>query len=311
MRTAFISALLEEARKDPSIMLLTGDLGFNVLEEFAEELPEQFLNCGVAEQSMAGIAAGLAASGRKVFIYSIANFPTFRCLEQIRNDIAYHNLNVTIVSVGAGFAYGHLGYSHLGLEDLSIMRSIPGIDLLCPADPLEASLLTKALLNKSGPAYLRLGKAGEEVFHGIPPDIRWGEAIEARTGSHLTIAAIGSVLGLALKAYDELQKVGIDVTVFSIPFLRPLSIKCVEAAIGNGLVTVEEHSIIGGLGSAVLDAVVENNGIPNLRKIGAPCALPKAIGDINFMRKESGITTDLIVEAVQSLLIRSTPQKGS
>jgi transketolase len=169
-------------------MLLTGDLGFNVIEEFADELPSQFLNCGVAEQSMIGVAAGLAASGRNVFVYSIANFPTFRCLEQIRNDIAYHGHNVTIVSVGAGFAYGFDGYSHFGLEDLAIMRAIPGIDVICPADPLETNLITRMLLRNEGPAYLRLRKEGEETFHVETTNFSWGDAISLRRGSDLTSA---------------------------------------------------------------------------------------------------------------------------
>tara|TARA_B100000315_G_scaffold32285_1_gene27263 strand:+ start:1972 stop:2889 length:918 start_codon:yes stop_codon:yes gene_type:complete len=302
MRTAFIDALLDEARQDPSIMLLTGDLGFNVLEEFAEELPAQFLNCGVAEQSMIGVAAGLAASGRQVFVYSIANFPTFRCLEQIRNDVAYHGHNVTIVSVGAGFAYGSLGYSHLGLEDLAIMRAIPGIDVICPSDPIETDLITRMLIRKNGPAYLRLGKAGEEILHVETPQFSWGDAISLRSGSDLTIAASGSVLSLALEAHDCLADMGIDVEVLSVPFLRPLSPACLEASIGRGLVTVEEHSIIGGFGSAVLDAVIACGEVPHQRTIGSPAALPAAIGDSGFMRQSASLTTEAVIEAVQSLL---------
>ena len=304
MRTAFIGALLDEARQDPSIMLLTGDLGFNVLEEFAEELPAQFLNCGVAEQSMIGVAAGLSASGRRVFVYSIANFPTFRCLEQIRNDVAYHGHNVTIVSVGAGFAYGSLGYSHLGLEDLAIMRSIPGIDVICPSDPIETELITRMLIRKNGPAYLRLGKAGEKILHDGTPQFSWGDAISLRSGSDLTIAASGSVLSLALEAHDRLADMGIDVEVLSVPFLRPLSPACLEASIGRGLVTVEEHSINGGFGSAVLDAVIACGEVPHQRTIGSPAALPAAIGDSGFMRQSAGLTTEAVIEAVQSLLNR-------
>ena len=304
MRKTFIATLLDEARRDSSVMLLTGDLGFNVIEEFADELPSQFLNCGVAEQSMIGVAAGLAASGRNVFVYSIANFPTFRCLEQIRNDIAYHGHNVTIVSVGAGFAYGFDGYSHFGLEDLAIMRAIPGIDVICPADPLETNLITRMLLRNEGPAYLRLRKEGEETFHVETANFSWGDAISLRRGSDLTIAASGSVLSLALEAHDRLSDLGIEVEVLSVPFLRPLSPECLKAAIGRGLVTVEEHSVNGGLGTAVLDAVIACGEIPHLRKVGVPAAHPAAIGDSAYMWESAGLTTDAVIEAVQSLLGR-------
>ena len=302
MRKTFIATLLDEARRDPSIMLLTGDLGFNVIEEFAEELPSQFLNCGVAEQSMIGVAAGLAASGRRVFVYSIANFPTFRCLEQIRNDVAYHRHNVTIVSVGAGFAYGFDGYSHFGLEDLAIMRAIPGIDVICPADPLETELITRMILKNDGPSYLRLRKEGEEIFHAEAPQFSRGDAIRLRSGSDLTIAATGTVVSLALEAHDRLADMGIDVEVLSVPFLRPLSPDCVKASIGRGLVTVEEHSVNGGLGSAVLDAVIACGEVPHLRKVGTPAATPSDIGESGYMWQSAGLTTEAVIEAVQSLL---------
>lgn len=165
MRTAFINQLMEEARKDRSIFLLTGDLGFSVLEPFAKEFPERFVNVGIAEQNMAGIAAGLALDGWNVFTYSIANFPTLRSLEQIRYDICYHDLNVTVVSVGAGYAYGALGASHHATEDIAIMRAIPNMVVASPGDPIEARLITSELAKRKGPSYLRLGKAGEPIVH--------------------------------------------------------------------------------------------------------------------------------------------------
>ncbi len=171
MRDAFVKKLTEKAADDPSIMLLVGDLGFGVVADFGETYPRQFLNCGVAEQSMVGIAAGMAAAGRRPFVYSIANFPTLRPLEQIRNDVCYHGLGVTIVSVGAGLAYGSLGYTHHAVEDISILRSLPGMRVFSPADAIECRAAVDEILATPGPAYLRLGKNKEPLMHEAPPDL--------------------------------------------------------------------------------------------------------------------------------------------
>ena len=165
MRDSFANTLLEEAKKNSSIVLVTGDLGFGVLDKFQQELPKQFINAGVAEQTMMGMAAGIASTGKRVFVYSIGNFPTLRCLEQIRNDVCSMNNSVVVVSVGAGYAYGSQGYTHHALEDIAIMRALPNMDILVPADPQEASLLTTHLANTQKPSYLRLGKSKEAIIH--------------------------------------------------------------------------------------------------------------------------------------------------
>jgi len=159
VRTAFIDTLLDLARRDPRIVLITGDLGFGVVDRFMQELPAQFVNAGVAEQNMTGLAAGMALSGKTVFTYSIANFPVVRCLEQIRNDVCYHNASVKIVAVGGGFAYGALGYSHHAVEDIAFMRALPAMTVVAPIDPVEAELATRAVATLPGPCYLRLGRA--------------------------------------------------------------------------------------------------------------------------------------------------------
>ena len=159
MRDTFIEQLTKIARNDPNVLLLTGDLGFGVFENFRKEYPKQFLNVGVAEQNMSMIAAGLALKGKRVFTYSIGNFPTLRCLEQIRNDICYHDLNVTIVSIGGGFSYGALGMSHHATEDLSIMRALPNITCVAPSSLEETKDATFQLYKKKGPSYLRLDKS--------------------------------------------------------------------------------------------------------------------------------------------------------
>src|SRR5213078_2569899 len=159
MRTAFFRALLELAAADERVNLVVGDLGFGVVEPFVERFPARFFNAGVAEQNMTGIAAGLALSGKTVFTYSIANFPTLRCLEQIRNDICYHAADVKIVSVGGGMAYGALGFSHFATEDLAIMRALPGLTVVAPGDPVEVKELLPQIVRHPGPVYLRLGRA--------------------------------------------------------------------------------------------------------------------------------------------------------
>lgn len=258
MRTAFIETLLEVARTDPRVWLLTGDLGFSVLEPFAAAFPSRYVNVGIAEQNMAGIAAGIAHSGNVVFIYSIANFPTFRCLEQIRNDICAPGLDVRIVSVGGGLTYGTAGYTHHGVEDIAIMRALPGMTVVAPGDPTEAALATRALATRRGPAYLRLGKAGEPRVHAVEPEFDVGRAIVLRPGTDLTLVATGSSLKSALEAAEQLEREDrLSVRVISMHTIKPLDVDSLLLAARETrcIVSIEEHSEIGGLGSAIADAL--------------------------------------------------------
>src|SRR5207249_2078227 len=192
--------LVRLAEDDERITLVVGDLGFGVIEPFARRFPDRFLNAGVAEQNLTGIAAGMALSGKHVFTYSIANFPTLRCLEQIRNDICYHKAAVTIVAVGGGYSYGSLGYSHHGIEDLAIMSSLPHMRVISPGDPIETALAMEQITGDPGPTYLRLGKAGEPIVHSSPPSLRLGRAITVRDGEDLTIVATGAMLNPVIAA---------------------------------------------------------------------------------------------------------------
>jgi transketolase len=256
VRTAFIERLCALAAEDERIWLVCGDLGFSVLEVFADQFPSRFLNAGVAEQNMTGIAAGLALAGRVVFTYSIANFPVMRCLEQIRNDICYHSLNVKIVAVGGGLAYGSHGYTHHGVEDLAVMSALPNLTVAAPGDPFEAEIITDLLVATDGPAYLRLGKAGEPRIHAKRPDLRSGRAIRVVEGSDLTIISIGGMLGTAIEAAKGLQARGISAGVLSMPFLIPFDSGAVldAARRTRRIVTVEEHGP-GGLSSAVAETI--------------------------------------------------------
>ena len=195
---------------------MTGDLGYSVLEPFADRFPDRYVNAGVSEQNMIGVAAGLARSGANVFVYSIANFPTFRCLEQIRNDVCYPAANVTIVSVGSGFSYGSHGSTHHAIEDLAVMRSLPGIVVVSPGDPTEARLTTRALAERVGPAYFGLGEAGEPIVDALQDsEFALGRFRLIRGGTDVTVIATGSVLAVADAAADVLTPEGVDVRLLS------------------------------------------------------------------------------------------------
>src|SRR5439155_2500612 len=218
------------AEQDERITLIVGDLGFGVVEPFARRFPHRLINAGVAEQNMTGIAAGLALSGRVVFTYSIGNFSTLRCLEQIRNDICYHEADVKIVAVGGGFAYGALGMSHHATENLAIMRALPGMVVVAPGDPFEVEQATRAVVAQSGPCYLRLGRAGEPRIHGPNVVFKLGRGIRVREGRALTIISTGGLLETALQVAQRLSIGGVEARVVSMHTLRPLD----EAEIKSG-----------------------------------------------------------------------------
>jgi transketolase len=252
MRTTFIETLCDLAEADPNIWLVCGDLGYSVLERFADRFPQRYLNAGVAEQNMTGIAAGLALEGKTVFTYSIANFPVMRCLEQIRNDVCYHKLNVKIVAVGGGMAYGTAGYSHYALEDLAVLQALPNMTVMAPGDPVEVAWATRAIAAHPGPCYLRLGKAGEKRLHEGSPEFRVGTANVLRPGADITIASTGGALPLALRAAESLQSEGISARVLSMHTIKPLDLPALlTAARETGrILTVEEHYWMGGLGAS-------------------------------------------------------------
>ncbi|HEX2349768.1 MAG TPA: transketolase C-terminal domain-containing protein, partial [Ktedonobacterales bacterium] len=243
MRNTFAETLADLAEQDERIWLLCGDLGYSVLERFSERHPNRYVNVGVAEQNMVGVAAGLALSGKIVFTYSIANFPVMRCLEQLRTDVCYHNLSVKTVAVGGGLAYGTNGYTHHGVEDIGVMRAFPNMTVVAPGDPVEARLATAALVAQDGPAYLRLGKGGEPTVHQTPPDFRLGRALPLREGDDVAILATGAILAEAVKAADLLAQQGIHATLLSMPTIQPLDTEAILATAARAplLVTVEEH----------------------------------------------------------------------
>lgn len=300
MRTRFFADLLEAAVADPNIVLITGDLGFGVIEPFVERLPTQIVNAGVAEQNMTGMAAGMALSGAKVFTYSIANFPTLRCLEQVRNDVVYHGADVVIVAVGGGLAYGALGMSHHATEDLAIMRSIPGLAVAAPGDPVETGAVLDDLLARGGPAYLRLGKAGEQVVHEHALRIERGASVWMRVGSDVCLMSTGAMLPVAVAAADLLADQGRSVSLVSVPWLSPFDTEAVaRAGLDHPLVvTIEEHSLQGGLGSAVAEVLSESPGRARLLRVGLPHQFSSVVGDQEYLRTLHGLTASDIADRV-------------
>ncbi len=287
MRDAFVRALMSEAERRPELMLITGDLGFGVLRPFWERFPEKFINAGIAEQSMAGVAAGLAMTGRKVIIYSIGNFPTLRCLEQIRNDCAYPEAEVKVVCVGGGFVYGPLGMSHHATEDMGILRTLPGITLFTPGDPAETEAVVPEMLRCHGTCYLRLGRGGEPLVHGAPlRDWHVPSALTLRTGRDTAILSAGGILTQTREAAEILAEKGVGAEVVSFPCLKPLDRgRILELARRfPRLYTVEEHTVIGGLGSAVCEVVAEE-GLPcRVIRLGIPDVYAREVGTQQYLR---------------------------
>lgn len=297
MRTAFIKQLTEEAKINDKIFLIVGDLGFSVVEEFANLFPDRFLNAGIAEQNMIGVAAGLAKEGYNVYVYSIGNFPTLRCMEQIRYDVAYHNLNVKVVSVGAGYAYGSLGASHHATEELGMMRTIPNMVVCSPGDPIEAKAITSISANYDGPMYLRLGKAGEAIVHTKDiSHLNIGDILPIcnNYASKKVILVSGSILDYAIK-FIESNNIAVD--VFSIPFVKPLNMSqiiCVSEQYSD-IFILEEHQISCGIGSAVIEVVNDLycegkiSTYPKIKRIGIDDKFYSTSGSQQYLRELAGL----------------------
>lgn len=302
MRIAFVNTLFDLAKENKQVMLLTGDLGFSVFEKYIEQLPQQFLNMGVAEQNMTGVAAGMTMEGKIPIIYSIVPFVTMRNFEQIRNDICYQNLNVKIVGVGAGFSYGPYGHTHHGLEDIGVLRTLPNLVILCPGDPIEVVLATKAALAHIGPVYIRLGRVGEPNVHKSIPTFTIGKGFILEEGSDITIIATSTLLESALQTTTRLKKKSISVRLISMLTLKPLDNEIIleSAKKTNVIFTLEEHTIIGGLGSAVAEVLAEHsyNGI--FKRIGVKDQFTKVIGDQEYMRSANGLSVEQIEKIISA-----------
>jgi len=259
MRNKFIEKLVQKAEIDESIVLIVGDLGYNVIEPFSEKFPNRFFNAGICEQSMASMAAGMASEGHKVFIYSIANFPTFRCAEQIRNDICYHNLDVTIVSVGGGLAYGNLGYSHHAIQDYGLIRLFPEISILSPGDPIEVDKLFEYIMNETTPKYLRLRKSGETNYTNYNENIsagRWNKIIAGKS----IFLTTGNGLEIAQRLRLENKKFS-DFGIYTCPIWGPKvsNLQVEQIKQFEVVISVEDHLRDCGFGSWLNESCESNN----------------------------------------------------
>lgn len=296
MRDTFARTLLELATNDKNIELITGDLGFGVLKPFWKKLPDQFTNAGIAEQNMTSAAAGMALEGKTVFTYSIGSFPTLRCLEQIRNDCAYHNANVKIVCVGGGFTYGSLGMSHHATEDIAVMRALPGVAVFCPADMVEAREITKAIAKYEGTCYLRLGRGGEKRIHESIPDFKIGKAIKINDGEKVAVFTTGAIAEEAVSACELLKINGINPALYTFPTVKPIDKDVIKEASEKFdlIVTVEEHNLDGGFGSAVAEVLCELKKGARLHRIGVPNAYADVVGDQSYLRQHFGLDAESI-----------------
>jgi transketolase len=307
MRSEFIRGITAAARRDSRIMLLTADLGFKLFDEFAAEFPGRFLNVGVAETNMIGVAAGLALGGMRPFAYSIAPFATLRCLEHIRNDVCYHKLPVTIVGLGAGYSYGHNGPSHHALEDIAVMRALANMTVVCPGDPVEVELAVAAASSYGAPLYLRIGRAGDPVVHEGAVNFQIGRAITMRDGHDCTLISTGNMLAVALGVSGLLGERSIRCRVLNLHTVKPLDETALRAASEEtgALFTIEEHSRIGGLGSAVAEWCAASHVPGPLRFFGAEDCFAPSSGSQAYLRARCGLTAGQVADSIAAQITRS------
>lgn len=301
MRMTFINTLHDLAKSDDRIFLLTADVGFSVFERFMEDFPDRYLNVGVAEANMIGVAAGLAMSDKIVYAYTMAHFLTFRCYEQIRLDLCYQNTNVKLIGSGGGLTYGSQGATHHSIEDISIMRSLPNMCVICPGDPIETKYAIEASLKHEGPVYVRLGKNDSNVHKNDNIDFKIGKGIILKKGSDLNILTTGNMLESAKLAADRLEKDGINASVISMHTIKPLDVDLIEelAYSGEPIFTIEEHSIIGGLGGAVSEVLAELDCKVPFKRIGLPDEYSHTVGTQKYLRKKFEIDVDNIYKVIK------------
>jgi transketolase len=302
MRNAFVEELGKLGSADPRVVLLSGDIGNRLFDKFKAAHPLRFLNCGVAEQNMMGVAAGMAMSGLRPIAYTITPFVTTRCLEQIRTDVAYHDAPVTIVGVGAGLAYAGLGPTHHSCEDLAFLRAIPNMIVFAPGDAFELRAGMRAILAQDRPAYIRIGKKGEPKVHSdVPADFVLGRALTIRAGEDLCLLSTGNMLPETLEAADLLAEKGVHAEVVSFHTVKPLDAERLADIFARfrTVVTIEEHSLVGGFGSAVAEWLVDNRvAQKQFLRIGTPDSFYKLAGEQHYAREALGLSAKRIADRI-------------
>jgi transketolase len=300
MRTAFVNTLIEQAKNDKKIFLVTPDMGFSVFEKYIELFPERYLNVGIAEQNAIGVAAGLALSGYKVYVYSIVPFVTMRCFEQVRVDVAYMNTNVKLVGVGGGYSYGPAGATHHAIEDIAIMRALPNMTVCCPGDPVEVRCLVEQSFSHFGPMYIRLGKNNEPCIHGFDDKIEFSRASVLRGGKDFAIVTTGNMLEQGKIWIDAWIAEGYDPEFISMHTVKPLDEKVIRDLVKRNMniITLEEHSIIGGLGSAISEIVASSKSNSKVFRIGIKDEFSHHVGSQKNLREFYGLAKKPDIESI-------------
>jgi transketolase len=295
MRAAFIKALVEIARQDPRILLLTGDLGYLVVEPFLESFPERFINVGVAEQNMVGIATGLADAGFIPYVYSIAPFAALRPFEFIRNGPVYHRLPVRIVGVGQGVDYGFNGNSHFGVDDIGVLRTQPGLTIIAPVDDIQTKAAVEKTYDLDGPVYFRLGKDSFEI-PGLNRSFELGQTQRIRDGKDVLLVSSGSITREALKAADLLQQQGIMATILVVASIAPAPESDLVEALSSfeHVFTLESHYITGGIGSLVAEIVAGHRLDVQVVRLGFGSILNGYLGSAAFLHEAHGLSAEKI-----------------
>ncbi len=299
MRNAFADEITRLGERDHRIVLLSGDIGNKLFDAFKERFPKRFYNCGVAEQNMMGVAAGMALSGLRPVVYTIAPFTTTRCYEQIRVDLCYHGAPVVVVGTGSGLSYAELGPTHHSLEDLAIMRVLPDMTVLAPCDELELRAGLAAALTIPGPSYMRIGKKGEPKVHHALSSFELGKVIPLLEGSEICLIATGTIVPVAMDAARELNKRGLSTAVVSAPCIKPFDEAYLQDAFSRYrlVATIEEHSRIGGLGALVAQwRVKHENSAARLISFGADDVFMHEIGSQDYARSLHGLTMGNIAQ---------------
>lgn len=307
MRNNFAAEIAEACREDERVFLLSGDIGNRLFNTMKDAAPERFLNCGIAEQTMMSVAAGLALSGFRPFVYTITPFTTYRCFEQIRVDVCYHKAPVVIVGTGSGLSYASLGPTHHSMEDVAILRTLPGMTIFCPSDPQEVRAGMRAALRQDGPVYIRLGKKGEPNLHESFPEIEFGKALTMREGDDACLISSGAVLGMTIEAADKMKADGYNVRVENFHTIKPLDETRLSELADRyeHLIVVEEHGCIGGLYGAISEFFGRYAAArPALVSIGSRDEFLHEIGSHDFARKHFGISKEHIERAVLGILKR-------
>jgi transketolase len=311
MRNAFADEIARLGREDPRVVLLSGDIGNRLFDKFKEHAEPRFMNCGVAEGNMMSVASGMALSGLRPFVYTITPFTTTRCFEQIRVGVCYHHAPVTIVGTGSGLSYAELGPTHHSLEDLAILRTLPGITVFAPCDAIELRHGLRAALLQDGPVYMRIGKKGEPIIHKTAPEFRLGKAITVRSGTDVCLIAAGTIMSEVLAAADRLAQTGVSARVESMHTIKPLDTTMLAEVFGayRLIGVAEEHGRYGGLGGAIAEWRTEqdsgNGTLARMLAFGTPDEFMHEIGTQNYARRKFGLTAERIADRVLGALRRA------